>query len=174
MKTVLGQMARKFLLVALMAMFAGSVFASSPVKKYGEGGGDGAPWPFTWGKECPFPWDDIEGDWTVVGSKAGPNTGHKLVFTAEENVADGKLLFVEHYDLQGQLLARGTGYADTTNKVTKSIMSGVQAGEKYRLLVRSYSALKSNVCSRRQVMAVTFCPVRGKKCMETSNYTLSR
>ncbi|MEK6556657.1 MAG: hypothetical protein AABZ31_15515, partial [Bdellovibrionota bacterium] len=108
-------------------------------------------------------------------AKAGPNTCDKLVFTSEEDVgAGGKLLFVDHYSGGGVLLARGTGYVDTTNRITKAVMSDSKSGERYKLLVRSYSALKSNVCSNRQVMAVTFCPLRGKKCMETSNYTLSR
>lgn len=159
----------KKLLLVMLLLVVGNV-ATATVKE----GGDGAPWPFTWGKECPFPWDDIEGTWKVVGSKTGPNNGDKLVFTAEEDVANGELLFVEHYNSKGALIGRGTGYADTTNKVTKSVMTGQKIEDRYKLLVRSYSALKSNICSNRQVMAVTFCPIRGKKCMETSNYTLSR
>lgn len=166
---------RKLILLAML--IAGvQVFATSSqnLKIVTLEGSDGAPWPFVWGAECPFPWDSIEGEWIVEGAEDATHTGDYLVFTAEEDVENGKLLFIEHHNKKGEIVGRGTGYADTTNKVTKALISGLAASDRYKLLVRSYTAPKTKKCGSRQVMAVTFCPVRGKKCMETSNYTLSR
>ena len=142
-------------------------------------GGDGAPWPFDWGSECPFPWNQIEGAWKVQGTLKSPHSGDILEFTLDEDVSSGHLLIVEHFDKEGQIVGRGTGYSDKTNRVTKAIMTGLnkKEGQRYRLLVRSYAALKATTgcfSKAQKVMAVTFCPLRGKKCLETANYTLKR
>lgn len=163
----------KKLILPLVALF---IAIGVSAKSYEEGG-DGAPWPFTWGQECPFPWNQVEGEWRVDGSLRAPYSGHRLLFTVDQDVTGGQLLYVDHYDAKGDQVGEGTAFADKANRITRASMTSLDKTErqKYRLLVRSYSTLKSNRCLKSsRVLAVTFCPVRGKKCLETANYTLKR
>lgn len=143
--------------------------------------GDGWPWP--WGSECPFPWTTVEGNWEVKSLKREKKyDAHVLSFTVEaDNNVGTMLLAVEQYNENGKRVATGQGLAEGNGRIISAVMDPVSSnGKAYKVMVRSYvknanvtESSKVAACAESEtIMAVTFCPMNGKKCMISSNYTL--
>jgi hypothetical protein len=137
---------------------------------------DLVPWP--WGTECLFPWNKVEGEWSVKGSYGSRYDRHRMVFEAAEDVsADGvKLLYIKHFNRGGKLVGEGTGYANPENKIIKAVMTdltGVTTG--YQVIVRSYARAQGASCRRGKLaVAATFCPRNSRRCLENPNYLLEK
>lgn len=144
-------------------------------------------WPWAWGTECPFPWNQIDGTWVVQSiDQSGPNHGHSLRITSgSRGSSASKFLSVEHFDKRGKLVAAGssTGRSSKSDRVMDVGLVRLQSPyTSYKVLLRSYllkteilsgAAPDYNTCSsQKTVMTVTFCPLRGRKCLEDSNYLL--
>jgi hypothetical protein len=136
---------------------------------------DLVPWP--WGTECVFPWDKVDGEWKVKGKYGQQYDRDTLVFETAEDVKAGiKLLYIYHYNDHGQVIGQGTGFGDRDNKVIKAIMTNSNGrGFGYQIMVRTYSRIEGASCRMGKLsMAATFCPPRGKKCLENQNYLLMK
>ena len=145
------------------------VSAGSPCDK-----GDNFPWP--WGSECPFPWQEIEGAYEVAdGPKDGRYLGHFVVFDEIQEDRQGlKFMRVTQYDSRGFMVGEGTGFSQKDKRVVRGILTPVQEGPRYTVLVRSYAKRQGASCRRPEdlVTAITFCPLFGRRCMLDSNYVL--
>lgn len=134
---------------------------------------DMVPWP--WGSECPFPWSGVEGAWTVVSLYESQYEGHKLEF-AHYTEGTRKALAVSMYSHQGNLVASGRGYSIDEGKVILATMKNISTERRFRIYVRVYPEGQGLSCTdkSKQVMVAAFCSPRGRKCLNESNYILSR
>lgn len=162
---------KKLLIVILlglaMPLLAGS--RDSDVK-----GDDLFPWP--WGTECPFPWAEISGSYILKSQTPSAYAGHYLIFEVNHEARDGlKFLNISQYDKFGRLFASGRGYSQKDQRIVKGILKSKASGREYVAMVRSYVKEKKLSCTQGQnlVTAVTFCPLRSKKCLESS-YALEK
>ena len=136
-------------------------------------GDDLFPWP--WGSECPFPWRDINGTWKVIGPKGAYYNGHILIFDVQtEDEKSVKFLEIDQYSSTGAFYAGGHGYSEKNKRIVKGILKTDVGNKNYVVMVRSYSKDQKTCRGSDLVTAVTFCPVRGKRCMDDSNYILER
>ena len=144
-------------------------------------GDDLFPWP--WGTECPFPWSKIEGLYQVKAGKNSSYKGHVIELTVSSEEGDGsRELEIVQYDSSGDLHAEGVGYADEDGLIVKGYMDRERDEKGYKVFVRTYISNTTkqvtnrvkNCRDRKTVTAITFCPLRGKKCMETENYVLEK
>jgi hypothetical protein len=141
----------------------------------GGGGDDLFPWP--WGSECPFPWQEIQGRYVVRAQKAGGTyNGHFLDITvSDKEDSNLEFLSITEYDRNGVVYASGQGYAQATDRVVKGLLVNEASNREFTVMIRTYVREKSSVCSGANlVTAVTFCPLRGKKCQGETNYLLER
>jgi hypothetical protein len=134
--------------------------------------GDVFPWP--WGSECPFPWREIEGTWMVKGEDNSFFNGNSLTFDVKKEDDGVKVLEIAQFDREANLRARGNGFSEKDKRVVKGIMTSEQTGKNYTVMVRSYSKKSKSCRSTDLVSAITFCPLRGKKCLQDSNYVLEK
>jgi hypothetical protein len=130
------------------------------------------PWP--WGTECPFPWQEIEGSYLVHGPKGGPYNRHVVSFEVIEQQQSGKKhLLVKQFDRRGYMVASGKAYSQKDQRIVRGILKSEETGRNYVVMVRTYAKGDNKSCrSADLATAITFCPLRGKKCMEDSNYVL--
>jgi hypothetical protein len=138
-------------------------------------GDDVFPWP--WGSECPFPWAEIEGTYKIRGMGGrGPYSGHYVSFEAiESKVQNVKLLSIMQYDRRGQLYSKGQVYSSRDQRIVKGILRNIKNNDEYTVIVRSYVKDRTSTCrDSALVTAVTFCPLRGRRCLNDANYTLER
>jgi hypothetical protein len=162
---------KKLIINILLAMAVLSVYAPR-----GFAGDDLFPWP--WGTECPFPWKDIDGLYIVdTNVDERPYDGHYIVFNVETEEDDGRIKYLDirQYNRRGEQYARGRGYSQKDQRIVKGVLKTDASGREYTVMVRSYVSNKRLSCKKGDlVTAITFCPLRGKKCLENANYTLRR
>lgn len=141
-------------------------------------GDDLFPWP--WGTECPFPWRDIGGEYVVLGANgAGSYNGHFINFElVSKDVDDIQFLKIQQYTRKGVKFAEGKVYSSKDQRIVRGILRTVKTGKELTIIVRSYVKDAQKSCKSTEVKnlvtAVTFCPLRGKKCLEDANYTLQK
>jgi hypothetical protein len=162
---------KKFILILLASLIGASVWAGSA--KSFDGDDDLFPWP--WGSECPFPWQKIQGTYVVKALKTGAHAGHILKVSAQEKKDQSGIQFlsIEEYGREG-FYASGQGYAQENERIVKGILKEENNDKSYTVMVRSYAKEQHGNCNSGLVTAITFCPLRGKKCMTDSNYILER
>ncbi len=162
---------KKVLMLFAVMLLSLPSFASS---QYDTKGDDLFPWP--WGSECPFPWKEINGRYRVQAKGSGIYSRHYLVFEVSEGFSEGiKFIKIWQFDSEGALYAEGRGYSKNDQRVVRGLLAEVETGKEYSVIVRSYERDSKNTCLNGDlVTAVTFCPLRGKKCLEDSNYVLEK
>lgn len=135
-------------------------------------GDDLIPWP--WGSECPFPWREIEGTFMVKKGKGGPYSGHVMEFTVIESPKDGvNYLEINEYDSKGKPYASGKGFTQKDKRLVRGLLTTADGSRKYTVIVRSYVRSENAKCADSDLALVAaFCPLRGKKCLDDSNYEL--
>lgn len=164
------------LLIGLIVTMVSAVViaAGGPDKALG-GGDDHFPWP--WGSECPFPWTEIDGIYQVkaTNNKARSFHNHYLSFHADKAGREGlKFLVISHFDRAGNLYASGNGFSQEDKRVVRGVLKA-KGGREFTVVIRSYVKGKGSRCTtNNMVTAVAFCPLRGKKCMDESNYLLEK
>lgn len=145
----------------------------------GPKGDDLFPWP--WGTECPFPWQEINGTYVVHSAEPTPYRGHFMVFRVLKNKsANSNHLRVGHYDRRGWMLAEGYGYSENDQRIVRAVLKPVSAragGESF-VMVRSYlkdqSVGLAAGCKGEQVTAITFCTIKDSGCYQDSNHILEK
>lgn len=175
----------KFLYVLIFAMVGVGLGASAAnsggdrkvgTERFGGGDGDDLfPWP--WGTECPFPWQDIDGEYMVRSANSGPYTGHMLsIKMLKKDGSNVEFLTISEYNRQGEHIAYGRGYAQQNDRIVKGLITSDDGGRTYTVMIRTYVKGGKAACGSNPnlVTAITFCPLRGKKCMTDSNYLLER
>ncbi|MCB0351597.1 MAG: hypothetical protein KDD38_10465 [Bdellovibrionales bacterium] len=162
---------KKVLMLMALILLSLPSFGSSSFDTMGD---DLFPWP--WGTECPFPWSDISGLYKVQSKEGGQFSRHYLVFdVSDSSREDLKFLTIRQYDRNGVLYAGGRGYSQKDQRVVRGVLSPENGDPDYAVIVRSYVKDTGAVCrGENLVTAATFCPLRGKKCMEDSNYVLEK
>jgi hypothetical protein len=161
---------KKFFVILMMLTLSVSAFAGGNETK----GGDLFPWP--WGTECPFPWKEIEGTYTVHSVVKGlPFNGHIVTFRTQKSDEDVRYLTVTQSDRRGYIYATGKAYSQKDQRIVKGVLKTEADGSEYVVMVRSYTTKKEASCRNSDtVTAITFCPLRGRKCMTDSNYVLEK
>ena len=135
--------------------------------------GDMVPWP--WGSECPFPWSGVEGTWRVDPVSQSEFAGYALEFHHYKEGAK-KVLAARIFNASGEVLAVGHGFSINGGEVILLTMKNISTESRFRIYVRVYPEHGGLSCSdrSRQVMVAAFCSPRGRKCLNDSNYILSR
>lgn len=116
-------------------------------------------WPWPWGSECPFPWEDISGSWMIS------ELGEEIQFEVLSSTHQGeRFLKITHLDRNGGTLAVGYGYGPAARKVITASMAYNVNGITYHywLLIRAYShkdQFASSCQATQRVTAITFRPV---------------
>ncbi|OFZ15471.1 MAG: hypothetical protein A2Z20_12325 [Bdellovibrionales bacterium RBG_16_40_8] len=163
---------RQFLLHTLILLGAilPTLSSAGEIKSLGD---DLFPWP--WGTECPFPWKEIEGQYTIQSDSPEIFSGNNLVFdVVKQGRDDLKFLKITQFDSRGILYASGDGYSQKDQRIVKGILRVENSNYEYYIIVRSYVKDKRNNCDSGQlVTAVTFSPLHGKPCMDSS-YVLEK
>jgi hypothetical protein len=152
-----------------------SIVRASSMKSLPDGGGDDLfPWP--WGSECPFPWQEIKGRYMVKSLGRGVLSGHMLeISVVQKDGSDLEFLEIQEFDRAGNLYAKGEGYAQPNERVVKGILNNERTERSSLVMIRTYVKDQKSECSARNlVTAVTFCPLRGRKCQSEPNYLLER
>ncbi len=139
-------------------------------------GDDLFPWP--WGTECPFPWQNISGTYVVrsAGQLTAPYARHYLDFKVRKNTDEGlEFLTIRQFNRNGALVADGRVYSSREQRIVKGILRPVNGDAEYVVIVRTYMRENNTSCEPKDlVTAVTFCPLRGHRCLENASYTLER
>lgn len=150
------------------------VFSSLGVSAQDTKGDDLFPWP--WGTECPFPWQEISGSYQVQSKDRGIYSWHFLSFEVNDSKReDLKFLKITQYDHRGIIQAEGRGYSKKDQRVVRGVLTPVDGSSDYAVIVRSYVKDTKKLCrGDNLVTAATFCPLRGRKCLEDSNYVLEK
>ncbi len=161
----------------LKAQAKNKVIAVTAHKYLAGPGGDGDdlfPWP--WGSECPFPWQEIRGQYVVRSQKPGPYSGHYLTISvSQKDSSDIEFLDIKEFDRNGALYASGQGFAQVNDRIVKGLLTNEDSGRTFTVMVRTYVKDKHSACTGKNlVTAITFCPLRGKKCQSQPNYLLER
>ena len=99
---------------------------------------------FPVGSEVPFPWDMIEGDWTV--SEDGETYYRFKVLSISENGT--RRVWVEHRNSADKVLAEGSAFVKR-NRRTLHARLQTQDGEKYRLRFAAYNSEDRLGCGER-------------------------
>jgi hypothetical protein len=163
---------KKFIITLGLAMtFAISAFAGERIDPKGD---DLFPWP--WGTECPFPWKEIEGGYYVRAAKTAQYSGHLMYFEVKKsNNASMRYLNVTQYNRNGFIYARGKASAEKDQRIVKGVMRTEETGREFVVMVRTYENSKTSACrANDMVTAITYCPMRGRKCMDDANYVLEK
>jgi len=163
-----GEAMKKFFIFILVSLMGAAVWAAKP----NSFGGDDDLFPWPWGTECPFPWQDIKGTYLVRSAKPAPHSGHFLKVSVDQKNDSIEFLNITEYDENGQLYAKGKGYAQQNERIVKGLLYQAASGTSFTVMVRSYAENKSPQCLGDLVTAVTFCPLRGKKCTSETSYLL--
>jgi len=110
------------------------------------------PWP--WGTECPFPWSNIEGDWSVKTD--GNLLKHKFHFDIKGTWENGtRILNVIWYDASGTLMAKGEGLSSRGERIVRAAIGGATGdGNSYWAIVRAYHPKGKKSCSRTKLVTV--------------------
>jgi len=136
-------------------------------------GDDLFPWP--WGTECPFPWEEIKGLYRVKAMASGPYNGHYMEFNVKRDDSHDGLAFLEisQFDRNGKIYAHGAGYSQKDERIVRGVLKEDATGREYAVMVRTYRKNENASCSTGGlVTAITFCTLRSKKCMTDLNYVL--
>jgi hypothetical protein len=107
-----------------------SEYDSQAIRTFGGGGGGDFPWP--WGLEVSFPWDDIQGVWKVE------NKG-KIYYFGFRRVQD-KRIFVTQFDAS-RCLTLGSGPGFIRNKAQNFVVSQITlkaTGDAYRMAIYAF------------------------------------
>lgn len=164
-------MKKLIITLGLALTFAISALAGGDIDPKGD---DLFPWP--WGTECPFPWKEIEGGYYVRSIPSGPYNGHLMYFEVKKNSnASIRYLNVTQYNRNGFVFARGKARAEKDQKIVTGVMRTEESGREYIIMVRTYENSKTAACrANDMVTAITYCPMRGRKCMNDANYVLEK
>lgn len=163
---------KRMLLVFVLSLFASVSFASKGDLGFGD---DVFPWP--WGTECPFPWAEIEGAYKVRGfAGRGQYTGYFIHFERTQAANQNfEVLQIKQFGRRGQLIAKGQVYSSRDQRIVKGILRSVTDNHEFVVIVRSYMKDRQATCQPADlVTAITFCPLRGRRCLADSNYTLEK
>jgi hypothetical protein len=141
-------------------------------------------WPWSWGSECPFPWESAKGEFFVgQGAMASTYSGHRLAISiSADRRSEGMKVSVIHKDPRQRVLGQGQVMTPDSRQRVVDVEMVSPSGDHYRVLIRAYlSAVTSSsraapaaqACYRkRKVLAVSFCPMRGTRCLSEQNYVL--
>ncbi|MCB0420283.1 MAG: hypothetical protein KDD61_04770 [Bdellovibrionales bacterium] len=156
---------RLFLLIGLMFVSLTSITSYAQPK-------DDDIWPWPWGSECPFPWNDIEGLWRIKNKQ---NAGYFRFELTKTDHSEGFLVRIDHIDMDGNVTASGSGFASYSQKIVRAALhSTVAEGKKsYWVIVRAYEMDKNVGCSGSVQTVVTLRPVYSDKSWEL-NYEIEQ
>lgn len=113
-------------------------------------------WPWPWGSECPFNWNDFEGHWMRNDGVAIEHFKFKVI---EEDIDGTRYLEVTHVGQENRLLGHGTAYAPRGGKIARGPLYVSGEGEKsdrYWVIIRFYKKAPAKSCRpENEVLAVT-------------------
>ncbi len=129
--------------------------------------GGGVPFPLPWGQEIPFPWKQIEGNWSVEKGPQQPQMHFTVLYEHDDGV---RVVQVTMYDEQGQIYAKGTGALGSSEKTLRAIMSTI-SGDTFLLFVRAFADIKECMNGRIAVV-VTERQMEQRKNTHDSHYII--
>lgn len=137
--------------------------------------------PWDWGTECPFPWEQVDGLYEVRSLYTFKiHSGKRLRLVSGKSGFDSHMLRVFQFDNKGVLEAAGVASASSADRILQVRMQTQSKSRyQYRIMIRAYledfqSELKgSSDCQKqRKVMTATFCPQYSLSCAVDENYVL--
>lgn len=143
----------------------------SPISAYSQPKNDDI-WPWPWGTECPFPWNDIEGLWRI---KDKPDAGYFRFALTKTSHSEGFLVKVEHLDANGDVTAVGSGFTSYSQKIVRAAMHSKIPGRttSYWVIVRAYEMDKNVGCAGSVQTVVTLRPIKSGKSWDL-NYEIEQ
>lgn len=142
------------------------------------------PWP--WGSECPFPWSDIQGQWTMSEFEGRGVMSDYFQFIVIGSSSDGTHYFqIKRFDPLGNLVATGKGFGVQETRIVRAAMTDVnpsaassQSGTaRYWAIVRGYESdqsSSSHVCRNDLTVVVTLRPIGSLSMDEDVHYIVQK
>ncbi len=167
------------MLVAAMFSINASAVDNEPLDKF----------PWDWGTECPFPWDEIDGEYVVTsisGDKKMDGTRLKLVSIDPAAKHVDPILEVFHYNKFNRVITSGIGVGKESDRIiTAYTKKPSEEKSTSKIYIRTYVAevtspankqetLAATCQKQTQVVTATFCSLYGRKCKDTENYILEK
>lgn len=127
-------------------------------------------WPWPWGTECPFNWEDFDGKWA-------PEENKNLQSYVFELLSEGngyRYFNIKRYNEAGEMIARGTGYSAPHQKIVRAAL-WEENGNGYWAIVRSYSKDQQKGCHEsKSVTALTIRPFDRKALEADKHFVIQR
>ena len=132
------------------------------------------PWPK--GSEMPFPWKTVGGAYNLKAKTSSLYAGHYFQLSVGYDETRRRYLSVNQYDRSGRLFASGRGYPERNPRFINADMVTHITNRAYESLIRAYEGeVIGNDKPKYPVLAVSFCPMRGKNCIGTyASYVLEK
>jgi len=157
-----------FILAVMLSNAEAELPKQDQVKGYGINSGlTGDVWPWPWGTECPFPWENIEGAWQVKDSVYLTYFVFKVIYEDEKDGSRHYEIF--RYNRDRELIAFGRGIAPKGKRIIRAAMHtvGLNTAGSYWAIVRAYVKQNENSCSMDSIVtAITIRPIKGSPEMD--------
>jgi len=134
--------------------------------------GDALPWP--WGTECPFPWENIEGNWQVSNDETGDTFSFQIL---KVDKVGRRTFEIKRYDVDNVLIAQGKGVATKRRKILRAFLSSIHEPKKknYWALIRAYNEVEGFSCdANHMAVVITLRTTRPKTCEKDAHFVIRK